>query len=266
MPSLSGSRLSYAYWSRTPTRYRSDRRQREQCAPAARRTRRRDEQMIDSIGNVTQLNEWLAEHNLSGHWLGMPRPAEMKPWLWKWSEVYAALIKATEVVPMSDTARRTIQLRNPSLGDRMSNTIHMSVQCVLPGEVAKAHRHNAAAIRFVLQGNPDAATVVEGEPYPMGEGDLITTPGWTFHDHYNNGSEPVMWVDGLDVRLVGIARMLGGPFPADTQPIRRPPGYSTRMLGHARPSWGQSEQPVPAFRYSWADTAATLDALKESEA
>jgi hypothetical protein len=37
-----------------------------------------------------------------------------------------------------------------SLEKWMTNTIHVSVQCVMPGEVAEAHRHNAAAIRFVV--------------------------------------------------------------------------------------------------------------------
>src|SRR5438034_1171876 len=84
-----------------------------------------------------------------------------------------------------------------SLGGRMSNSIHMSVQCVLPGEIAEAHRHTAAAIRFVIQGVEGAHTVVEGEPMPMQTGDLVTTPAWTWHDHYNESSQPVIWLDVL---------------------------------------------------------------------
>jgi gentisate 1,2-dioxygenase len=52
----------------------------------------------------------------------------------------------------------------------MTNTIHISVQLVNPGEVAAAHRHTAAAIRFILKGNPKAYTVVQGERLPMSGG------------------------------------------------------------------------------------------------
>jgi|SRR5579871_1016026 len=214
---------------------------------------------------LAELDQWLAERNLNGHWNHDRENVPFTPYVWKWADIHEGLMAAAEVVPMDATGRRTVQMRIPGMGGGMSNTIHMSVQCVLPGEIAKAHRHNAAAIRFVIKGNPNAATVVDGEPFPMGEGDLITTPNWCVHDHYNNGDEPVMWIDGLDVRLVGIAKMLGAGFPADQQPIVHPVGYSAKTLGHAKPSWIKSERPTPAFHYQWADTAATMTALQESE-
>jgi gentisate 1,2-dioxygenase len=36
----------------------------------------------------------------------------------------------------------------------------------------------------------------------MQRGDFIITPRWTWHDHGNEGSAPVFWLDGLDVPLV----------------------------------------------------------------
>ena len=221
---------------------------------------------IESVSDVQKLDAWLAERNLNGHWSGMAgERLEFQPFLWKWADIRAGLMKATDLVPMEETGRRTIQLRNPSLGGRMSNTIHMSVQCVMPGEVAEAHRHTAAAIRFVIQGVEGAFTVVDGEPFPMGEGDLITTPGWTYHDHVNEGTDPVMWLDVLDVRLVAIGRMLGNAFPETQQPKNKAVGYSSKTLGHVKASWLKSEHPTPAFRYPWTDTQAALEALRASE-
>ncbi len=214
---------------------------------------------------IADLDRWLADRNLNGHWNHDGARVEFTPFIWKWADIYEGLMQAAEVVPMDATGRRTVQMRHPNFGDRMSNTIHMSVQCVLPGEIAKAHRHNAAAIRFVIKGNPDAATVVDGEPFPMNEGDLITTPNFTYHDHYNRGSEPVMWIDGLDIRLVSIAKGLGNEFSQAQQPILRPAGHSAKTLGHAKPTWMKSEHATPAFRYRWEETQATLTALKESE-
>jgi 1-hydroxy-2-naphthoate dioxygenase len=216
--------------------------------------------------DIAELDRWLDERNLNGHWKGMGERAEFRPYLWRWSDIHEGLMIACDAVPMDATGRRTIQCRNPSLGDRMSNSIHMSVQCVLPGEVAKAHRHTAAATRFVIQGSPDAATVVQGEPFALETGDLITTPNWSWHDHYNHGSEPVIWLDVLDIRLISTGKMLGEPYSQDQQPIERPTGYTARTLGYVRPTSTTAEQQPPPFRYPWTETSAALTALKESEA
>jgi 1-hydroxy-2-naphthoate dioxygenase len=221
---------------------------------------------IHEVRDIKQLDSWLAERNLGGHWQGLAGDRlDFKPFLWKWTDIYAALMKATEVVPMHETGRRTIQLRNPTLGGRMSNTIHMSVQAVLPGEVAEAHRHNAAAIRFVIQGVEGAHTVVEGEPVPMATGDLITTPSWTWHDHFNDGADPVIWLDVLDVRLTSIGQMIQERFPEPQQPRTKDVGFSAKTLGHVKASWLPSEHLTPPYRYPWSDTVAALDALRASE-
>jgi len=222
---------------------------------------------ISSVREVGDLDSWLAERNLNGHWNHADRDrSEFKPFLWKWSEIYEGLTKATELVPMDQTGRRTIQLRNPGLPGRMSNTIHMSIQCVMPGEVAEAHRHTAAAIRYVIHGVEGAYTVVDGEPLPMGTGDLLTTPGWCFHDHYNEGTEPVMWLDVLDSRIVALGRGLGETFPQPQQTRDKAVGFSEKTMGHVKASWLKHERLTPpAMRYPWADTEAAIQALRENE-
>ena len=96
-----------------------------------------------------------------------PACGTVQPYLWKWDDIYRGLMWANDVVPMEETGRRTINLKNPGLRAGMTQTIHMSVQSVLPGEIATAHRHNFSAKRFILKGSPQAATVVEGERLPM---------------------------------------------------------------------------------------------------
>jgi 1-hydroxy-2-naphthoate dioxygenase len=222
---------------------------------------------IESVREVDDLNTWLLERNLSAHWLHDGRVQEdFKPFLWKWDDIQAGLMKATELVPMDMTGRRTIQLRNPGLRGRMSNTIHMSIQCVMPGEVAEAHRHTAAAIRYVIHGVKGAFTVVDGEPLPMETGDLITTPGWGFHDHYNEGAEPVMWLDVLDSRIVALGKGLGEGYPQAQQPRDKSVGFSEKTQGHVKASWLKSERLTPpAMRYPWADTEAAIQTLRENE-
>jgi 1-hydroxy-2-naphthoate dioxygenase len=213
---------------------------------------------------LAELDRWLAERNLRGFWNQPHGGASMKPHLWKWADVHEGIQRAIEIVPMDKTGRRVVQPRNPSLQLGMSHTIHLAVQAVIPGEIAKAHRHVAAAIRYVIRGSPKCFTIVEGERFAMEEGDLITTPNWTWHDHFNASDEPVMWVDGLDARLITfLDANLFENFPADQQPVEKPDGYSLKALGHARPKWINTATLSPPFRYSGKETRATLQSLKE---
>ena len=72
---------------------------------------------------------------------------------------------------------------------------------VIPGDVAPAHRHSQSALRFVLEGK-GAITAVDGERTVMAPGDFVITPSMTWHDHGNETSEPMFWLDGLDIPLV----------------------------------------------------------------
>jgi len=38
----------------------------------------------------------------------------------------------------------------------------------------------------------------------MKPGDFILTPFWSYHDHGNPGTEPVVWLDGLDIPTVNM--------------------------------------------------------------
>src|ERR1043166_3838885 len=171
---------------------------------------------------ISDFNEWLKTRNMNGYWNRQVRIPEVKPYLWKWAEIDEALRKAAELIPMDTTGRRVVQLRNPSLEFGMSNTIHLAFQLVMPGEIAKAHRHIATAIRYVVKGSSKCFTIVEGERFAMEEGDLVTTPNWTWHDHYNGSDEPVIWLDGLDSRLIGyLGAGIHEGFVSDQQPIEK---------------------------------------------
>jgi gentisate 1,2-dioxygenase len=99
-------------------------------------------------------------------------------------------------------------LTNPKLPGIASNTLVANIQIVMPGEIARAHRHSGAALRLIIEGK-GGYTVVNGERLPMSPGDLVLTPNWSWHDHANDSDAPMIWLDGLDTPLV---RMLEAGF------------------------------------------------------
>ena len=142
-------------------------------------------------------------------------------------------------------------------------SLYAGVQLILPGEVARSHRHVATALRLILEGE-GGFTAVEGERITMHPGDFIVTPSWTYHNHGNEGDGPVTWLDGLDVHIVN---MLGAPFgelhPQAQQPLLRPEGdaearYGAGVIpvGHANTGHGS-----PLFYYSFDRVRGALDRM-----
>ena len=74
--------------------------------------------------------------------------------------------------------------------------------------------------RFTSDGAANRYTVVDGEPYPMEDNDLVLTPGWTWHDHHNESDKPAIWLDVLDVPLVAaLNQAFYQSFGEDRQPL-----------------------------------------------
>jgi gentisate 1,2-dioxygenase len=223
------------------------------------------------MSNLEAFNRDLEEKNLLGYWnivRGRGDDYEPKssfePCMWKWSDVSAAMVKAGETLGPEDSFRRFIGFRTPSLRASTTHTLLLGAQLVKPGELAKAHHHTMGAIRFVIRGG-GAQTTVNGEPFPMEAGDLITTPSLTWHDHYNGSDTPIMWLDGADGPLIKFLEIgFGGRFEADRQPHSRGIGYSAYELAPARPSWvSRGAMQPPPYRYRWEDTEKTLKNLGE---
>jgi gentisate 1,2-dioxygenase len=128
--------------------------------------------------------------------------ARMKPMHWKWSDIVGSLDELTSHISLDGgSARRTLKLANPGLEYGTTPTYWVSIQYILPGEVASAHRHTPEAFRFVISGS-GCSTTVGGENYDMNEGDLVLTPSWAWHDHTHQGSEPMIWMDVLDISRI----------------------------------------------------------------
>jgi gentisate 1,2-dioxygenase len=131
-----------------------------------------------------------------------PHPAAI-PTHWKYAELRPFLMESGELITAREAERRVLMLENPGYpgGSRIAQSVYAGLQLVLPGEFTNSHRHAACALRFIIEGE-GAYTAVDGERVIMHPGDLILTPSWTFHDHGNPGSTPVVWLDGLDIPIV----------------------------------------------------------------
>jgi gentisate 1,2-dioxygenase len=131
-----------------------------------------------------------------------PRTA-VQPYLWRWTDVRGALFEAARGVDPAQAERRALVLCNPGLDGRPLTTqsIAAGFQLVLPGEFARAHRHINSSLRFIVEGR-GGYTVTEGEKSLLAPGDFVSSPNWTWHDHGNEGAEPVIWFDAVDMPIV----------------------------------------------------------------
>ncbi len=226
--------------------------------------------------DLKAFDEELARHHMTGQWIyeellskaiGGPRPRG-EPYIWPWELVYPKLLEACEALPESETARRSLLFNNPGLPTHgTTQTLLMGIQMIKPGEHAWAHRHTMAAVRFVIQGDGNVFTTVDGEMCPMEDNDLILTPQWTWHDHRNPTPKSTIWLDALDVPLIlGLNLPFYEPYPGNQlQPLRSDESeYLQRRAGPIRPTWEKTRQVNFPLRYRWKDTEAQLNALAKT--
>jgi len=222
---------------------------------------------VPDTPELRKLHARLDEYSLAGHWQSRTKNPDLVPHLWPWSIIYSCLMESGDVVKLGgidDAAkRRTVQLVNPALTDRKatSRTIQMSIQLVKPDERAECHRHSSAALRFVVEGDGTAYTTVEGEQMLMEPGDLVLTPNWTWHDHFNPGKCNIVWLDVLDSHLT---RYLDAGFEENyaegpAQAILKTDGYCKQRYGAIRPRTASVDNAALPYNYKWRDTLKALN-------
>jgi gentisate 1,2-dioxygenase len=192
------------------------------------------------------------------------------PHLWRWADVRPQLLRAGELVTTAEAERRVLMFLNPGNPGRIgaTATLYAAMQLILPGESARAHRHSPAAIRFIVEGS-NAYTCVDGERVSMAPGDLVLTPPMVWHDHGNEGNEPVMWLDGLDIPLLlALQCMFFEEFDGPAQPITMPVERSERLYGRCLFPLGaisSAHRPhSPVWSYRWSVAREALETLRRS--
>ena len=215
--------------------------------------------------------------------------AQLKPIAhrWRWSEIAPYLEKIAEIArgadisPIEFAERQQFLLTNPGLGGRLqvTSTMRCAVSIYNSGDVAPVHIHTPNASRTILSEN-GGYTTIEGERCEAARGDLILTPNGTWHDHGNDGSDPVVWIDVLDFPLMEFLDCvwLDEAYSVDTQGNSRaqrvtlPGAYSHMLYGHGglmpnflphRRGFGRDTSPM--FHYRGADVREALAGLRQEK-
>lgn len=207
-------------------------------------------------------------HGLSPLWLSLARLVPPQPQspteacIWRFKDVRPFLLEASDLIGTEEAERRVLMLENPGLrGEaKITSSLYAGLQIIQPGEFAPRHRHSASALRFIIEGHK-GWTAVDGERTYMEPGDFVVTPSWAWHEHGNEGSQPVIWLDGLDIHIVNL---LDSGFREDHADKHAP---AERRTGTSNATFGGNMLPVdcdrrrstsPLFNYPYAKSRQTL--------
>lgn len=188
--------------------------------------------------------------------------------LWSWRMLRPLITETCKIRSPAAVERRVLSLVNPASrgpeDEATTRNISAAIQILMPGEAARPHRHSMNALRFVLEGG-GGATIVNGKRCAMAEGDLIITPGWTWHEHVHNGTGPLIWLDVLDVPLhlyLGTDRFEAGP-PNEMPHASEDAAFAVASI---LPEGAvQETRHSPVFRYPHAAALAALAAAPPGE-
>jgi len=242
--------------------------------------------------NAPAQRPWFRETGLQasgGLAEGRVGAAQLKPIAhrWRWSEIasyldkIADIARGADVSPIEFAERQQFLLTNPGLGGRLqvTSTMRCAVSIYNPSDVAPVHIHTPNASRTILSEN-GGYTTIEGERCAAARGDLILTPNGTWHDHGNDGCEPVVWIDVLDFPLMEFLDCvwLDEAYPGAThgnsraQRVTFPGSYSHMLYGrgglvpgflpHRR---GFARETSPMFHYRGSDVREALAGLRKEE-
>lgn len=234
------------------------------AAPATGNNARRD--FYERIGGLSMAPLWESLHQLVP-----PQPApKYVPAHWDYDKVRPFLMESGALITAREAVRRVLILENPAMTGSacITPTLYAGLQLILPSEVAPSHRHTQSALRFIVEGE-GAYTAVDGERTIMREGDFVITPTWTWHDHGNDSSKPMVWLDGLDIPLVA---MFNAGFAengeTDEQAVTTPEGTADAKYasGLLPVDWRPSRQTSPIFNYPYARTREALHGLSRAGA
>src|ERR1043166_755137 len=93
-----------------------------------------------------------------------PEPKQnFQPFVWSYAQAKGALDAAGRLINTELAERRNLILQKPAEGYATSRTIVAAYQMIMPGEKARSHRHTPNALRLIVDAEPGAYTIVNGD-------------------------------------------------------------------------------------------------------
>lgn len=204
---------------------------------------------LEALPSLEALVEALGERHMTPGWIRRDKPilypqmrSAFVPARWRYAEARAAMQSAGRLIGTDLAERRNLVLRNPVPGNDFATlrTLVCAYQSILPGEKARSHRHAPHALRVILESR-GSYSIVNGDKHPMETGDIVLTPGWSWHGHGHDGGEQAYWFDGLDVPLNQLLEpMFFEEHPQGFEPVTR----------------ATADSPM---RFKWTDTQEKLE-------
>lgn len=210
---------------------------------------------LDDLQSLDALVSAIGERNMTPGWIQREKPilwhemrSEFVPAHWRYAEAKAAMRSAGRLIGTDLAERRNFVMRNPIPGNDIATlrTLICAYQSILPGEKARSHRHAPHALRVILESR-GSYSIVNGDKHPMETGDIVLTPGWSWHGHGHDGADQAYWFDGLDVPLTQLLEpMFFEEHPLGFEPVKRVTEQSP-------------------FRFPWLETKKSLDRARGDE-
>jgi len=101
---------------------------------------------------------------------------------YRWTDTLATL-EALRDAPGSPFDGLLFEYTNPFTSGPTLPTMSCHVQMLRPGEHTHSHRATSSTIYLVVRG--EGSTVVNGQRFDWGKGDVFVVPPWTWHEHRN---------------------------------------------------------------------------------
>lgn len=215
---------------------------------------------------------------VEGNTLGVAKD-DLKATVWKWDDVNEAIDRIAADVSVENLppeVRQVVVPVNDGYGGAISHTLFVGIHAVPPGERSQAHRHGGNVLRFTIDGHADMKSIVDGEPFPMTDNDLVTTPQWEWHEHANESPDRCLWLEVTDIPAAVDGLNLHQPYEAHEngrQSGVKPGGFHAANYGDVRSPRTATEStgpfdgihpPTPPYRFEWSTVRESIETEREA--
>jgi len=189
--------------------------------------------------------------------------ANSVPMLWRYDDLRDLVLKSAELVTPEEAGRRVVYLVNDKRRDVSAAVgwLYTGIQVTRPGESTSAHKHKAAALRFIMEG-AGGYTVVNGNKITFEVNDFVITPNGTWHEHgVAQDGQTCIWQDGLDIPLVNALEandyaVFDGKQPLEVPENQLPLTFGASGLLPDKLNWSKPYSPV--MKFAWTEVYPAL--------